>query len=257
MVNANRPGRGEAAALGAGEVLGQRRMTPTPSARRPLLAAAVVTVAVTLMSRYLPIKLAGAGVGLGFLGASWWLVLRGDEDTVRHHGLALGGLFEATRLDPARIARDAARALGWAVLCGLVVFPPFFLGYRLYWHTGPFHFRLPPEFLDNLQNQLLVIALPEEAFFRGYLQTSLDDVWPRRVRVLGVPLGPSVLVTSAIFAVGHLLTLPYPSRLAVFFPSLLFGWLRVRTGGIGAGLLFHAACNLLVSVLAHGYGLGR
>jgi hypothetical protein len=138
-----------------------------------------------------------------------------------------------------------------------VIFPPFFVGYRVDWHTGPFHPGLPPEFLDNLQNQILVIALPEEAFFRGYLQTSLDDVWPARVRVLGVDLGPAVVVTSLIFAVGHLLTSPHPARLAVFFPSLLFGWLRSRTGGVGAGVLFHAACNLLVSVLAHGYGLGR
>lgn len=232
-------------------------MISTSSARRPLFAAAVVTAAVTAMSWLLPLKLAAAGVGLGFLGASWWLVLRGDEDTVRRHGLALGGLFEATRLDPARMARDSARALGWALLCGLVIFPPFFLGYRLYWHTGPFHFRLPPEFLDNLQNQILVIALPEEAFFRGYLQTALDEVWPARVRVFGASLGPAVVVTSLIFAAGHLFTSPHPARLAVFFPSLLFGWLRVRTGGIGAGVLFHAACNLLVSVLAHGYGLGR
>jgi hypothetical protein len=232
-------------------------MTSISSPWRPLLAAAGVTAAVTAMSWLLPLKLAAAGVGLGFLGASWWLVLRGDEDAVQHHGLALGGLFEATRLDPARIARDTARALGWAALCALVIFPPFFVGYRVYWHTGPFHPGLPPEFLDNLQNQILVIALPEEAFFRGYLQTSLDDVWPARVRVLGVDLGPAVVVTSLIFAVGHLLTSPHPARLAVFFPSLLFGWLRSRTGGVGAGVLFHAACNLLVSVLAHGYGLGR
>jgi membrane protease YdiL (CAAX protease family) len=64
-------------------------------------------------------------------------------------------------------------------------------------------------------------------------------------------------MTSAIFAVGHLLTEPNPSRLAVFFPSLLFGWMRARTGGIGASVLFHAACNLFVSFLAHGFGLAR
>ena len=44
----------------------------------------------------------------------------------------------------------------------------------------------------------------------------------------------AILVTSVIFALGHVATLPYAARLAVFFPSLLFGLLRARTGGIGA-----------------------
>jgi membrane protease YdiL (CAAX protease family) len=41
----------------------------------------------------------------------------------------------------------------------------------------------------------------------------------------------------------------------VFFPSLLFGWLRARTGGIGAGTAYHASCNLFASLLGRGYGL--
>ena len=53
----------------------------------------------------------------------------------------------------------------------------------------------------------------------------------------------------------RVLTEPHPARLAVFFPSLLFGWLRARTGGIGTSVIFHAMCNLFVAVLARGYGL--
>ncbi len=36
--------------------------------------------------------------------------------------------------------------------------------------------------------------------------------------------------------IGHFLTIHAPERLAVFFPSLVFGFLRSRTKGIGAGL---------------------
>ncbi|MCA9547492.1 MAG: CPBP family intramembrane metalloprotease, partial [Myxococcales bacterium] len=32
------------------------------------------------------------------------------------------------------------------------------------------------------------------------------------------------------------------------FPSLLFGWLRRRSGGVLAPAIYHAACNLLVDL---------
>jgi membrane protease YdiL (CAAX protease family) len=44
------------------------------------------------------------------------------------------------------------------------------------------------------------------------------------------------------------------SRLAVFFPALVFGWLRQRTGGIGAPMLFHALSNSFTLYLAQSYG---
>jgi membrane protease YdiL (CAAX protease family) len=100
----------------------------------------------------------------------------------------------------------------------------------------------------------LVVALPEEAFFRGYLQTSLDDRWGTPWKILGARLGLSLVVTSATFALGHLAALPYLARLAVFFPSLLFGYLRTRSGGVGAPLLFHAVCNVFAAWLAAAYG---
>jgi membrane protease YdiL (CAAX protease family) len=51
-----------------------------------------------------------------------------------------------------------------------------------------------------------------------------------------------------------LATVQVTARLAVFFPALLFGWLRARTGGIGASVLFHASCNLYALLLGRGYG---
>jgi len=41
----------------------------------------------------------------------------------------------------------------------------------------------------------------------------------------------------------------------VFFPALLFGWLRSRTRGVGASIAFHALCNLLSEALGRGYGM--
>jgi uncharacterized protein len=225
---------------------------------RPLLAALIVTAIVTALSWLVPPRHAATAVGLGFLTATYVLVMRGDEERVRHFGLSLGGLFERTPLSAKRLIVEGASALAWAFGFAAIVFPLFVKGYALYWHPRQsYHFVLPPRFWDDIAGQVLVIALPEEAFFRGYLQTALDDATPRRLqfRFLGAVIGPSLFATSAIFAVGHVLTEPRVARLAVFFPSLLFGWMRARTKGIGAGLAFHAFCNLLVSFLAHGFGL--
>lgn len=233
--------------------------TPVPEtahAPRALLAALATTVVVTTLSYLAPPKHAATAVGLAFLAATWWLVLRRDEHAIRAHGLSLGGLLEPLPLEPRRLLRDAAIAILWVVALSAIVFPAFWYGFKIFWHVKmPFVLRAPKSPLDEIAGQLLVVALPEEAFFRGYLQTELEAAWPRRVRVLGAELGLGWLVSAAIFAVGHLLTTPVPTRLAVFFPALVFGYLRARTGGIGAGVLFHASCNLFSATLARGYGL--
>jgi membrane protease YdiL (CAAX protease family) len=42
-------------------------------------------------------------------------------------------------------------------------------------------------------------------------------------------------------------------RLATFFPSLLFGALRDRTGSIVAPILVHVACNLFMEITVRAY----
>ena len=62
---------------------------------------------------------------------------------------------------------------------------------------------------------------------------------------------------TTIFALGHVATVHLATRLAVFFPALLFGWLRARTGGVGASVALHALCNLFAAYLARSYGFAR
>ena len=103
--------------------------------------------------------------------------------------------------------------------------------------------------------QFLLVALPEELFYRGNLQTRLDQLFSGSERdIFGVSVNvKSLVLTSALFAIGHIITIPSASRLAVFFPSLLFGWMRRATGGIVAPLIFHALCNLFVEFAALAY----
>jgi uncharacterized protein len=120
------------------------------------------------------------------------------------------------------------------------------------WH---FSLRLPDRFAEWVIDQYFVVALPEEFFYRGFVQTRLRDAWPRGRKLFGAMLGPAFWLTAVLFALGHLAIFQV-WRLGVFFPALLFGWMRERTGTVLGASLFHAAANLLEMVLEASF-LGR
>ena len=173
-----------------------------------------------------------------------------DED-YRDYGLSLRAWRQDLRL--------------FLTLC-LIVGPLFFLGFYVWVELIPhlpmalarllsphvsaahFSFRLPPRFGEWVIDQLFVVALPEEFFYRGYMQTRLRDAWPRGPTVLGARLGPAFWLTAVLFALGHL-AIFQAWRLSVFFPALLFGWMRERSGTVIGSALFHAVCNLFVHIL--------
>ncbi len=216
-----------------------------------------MTALVTAASALLPDRSVATGVGFVFLAATWLLVWRREDADVERAGLTFGGLVLPGSLDVPRAARDAGRAVLWALAFAMLFFAPFYFGWRTWWRAeGAFSLLVPPaEAANEVFGQLVIIALPEESFYRGYLQTRLDDVWSPRLRVFGAEVGPGLVVGSVIFALGHVATIHAPARLAVFFPSLVFGWLRARTGGIGASVVFHAACNVFSEALGRGFGV--
>jgi membrane protease YdiL (CAAX protease family) len=112
-----------------------------------------------------------------------------------------------------------------------------------------FSLHLPSGFFMLAITQVLVVALPEEIFFRGYLMSRLEERWPSRRRLWGAPVGWSLVVSSLLFGLGHFLVDFQPGRLAVFFPALVFGWMRQRTGSLAPATLFHALCNLFSETL--------
>jgi membrane protease YdiL (CAAX protease family) len=244
----------------ASRISGDRPLFGT-SQRRAILsealwASADVTAAVAAIALVFPPSLHTTLVGLVFFSAVWTLVWRKDDERVRRAGLTLGGLVIPGRLDPKRVLRSARNAVGWALALMAIIAVPYFWGWRL-WFGPRLSFSLavhPIDAIDEAIGQVLVIALPEEAFYRGYLQSRFDEVWSPRWQLFGAPVGPGLALAALVFAVGHLATVQVASRLAVFFPALLFGWLRARTGGIGASVLFHASCNLYALLLGRGYG---
>ncbi len=245
------------------EDISSDRALPPEKARRDrlrslieaIVAAAVVTGIVTAASALLPDRYVATAVGFLFLGATWALVWLKDDRAVERAGLALGGLVLPGPIDRRRLFRSSGTAVGWALVFALLTFVPFFFGWRTFWHAkGSFGLHVQAwETLNEIFGQLVIIALPEEAFYRGYLQSRLDEALPQRIRVFGASVGPALIISSVIFALGHFATIREPARLAVFFPSLAFGWLRARTGGIGAGVVFHASCNVFSELLGRGY----
>jgi len=162
-----------------------------------------------------------------------------------------------------------ARTLGLALA---VTWPAFIVGFFLYygaacgdhraafgglcsrWHgAGGVHWHLPDGFLLLALSQLLVVAVPEEVFFRGYLLARFEERFPSRRQLWGAAVGWPLVITSALFAAGHFLVDLQPGRLAVFFPALAFGWMRSRSGSVAPGAVFHALCNLLSEVLHESY----
>jgi uncharacterized protein len=162
--------------------------------------------------------------------------------------------------------RTLGRDVKQFLTVSIIVFPIFIAGYvafTLLWsrlpggwvsmltpYTGTphFEFRLPDRFTEWAIDDLFVVALPEEFFYRGYLQSRLRDAWPKGRIFLGARLGPAFWLTAVLFALGHLAIFQV-WRLGVFFPALLFGWMRERSNSVVGPALFHAAANLLIKVL--------
>jgi membrane protease YdiL (CAAX protease family) len=142
------------------------------------------------------------------------------------------------------------------VLCA-VFFPPFALAH-FGWQSmlGLHHkaFRVPPDILVFWAKNTFLIALPEELFYRGFLETRLERWWPtKRSTLFGIPLGRTVFVASALFALGHFLGEYNPARLGPFFPAFLFSALTRRSGSIAGAVAFHGLCNTFSYLLAAGY----
>jgi uncharacterized protein len=100
----------------------------------------------------------------------------------------------------------------------------------------------------------------EEIFFRGYIQSRVNQAFGRPFRFLGVDFGWGLIVSSALFGFIHVLnTVDYFGGrfdfawawwLPNFAAGLIFGLLREKTRSILAGGIIHGLADVLASVPA-------
>ncbi len=245
---------------------------PPPWSPRPLVATWALAIGGLALARLLsladPTRLLGANLAGVAAFLFVWLpdrALRREGEGWEDHGAPWFGLADA------RTWRDLARGAAVGVLACALIFPAFLGGFALFAEALPrlpaglagwlapyagapaFRFRLPDGLPLLALVQLLVVALPEELFYRGWMQTRWARGAPGAgVTVLGARLGRGFLWTQLLFAAGHLISLQ-PWRLGTFFPGLLFGWLRARTGSVTAAVVAHALSNLFMATLERSF----
>lgn len=84
-------------------------------------------------------------------------------------------------------------------------------------------------------SQLFIVALPEEVFFRGYIQDSIGRNYK------------AIIVVSVLFSIAHIpraLFLNEWLSLLTFFPSLVMGWLYMKTDNLIPSIIFHCFANI-------------
>jgi membrane protease YdiL (CAAX protease family) len=84
--------------------------------------------------------------------------------------------------------------------------------------------------------QILSVAFPEEFFFRGFLQASMGKNFK------------AIIFVSLLFSLAHLPRAIFLNdwiSLFSFFPSLIMGWLYMKTNNVLPGTIFHLFANLV------------
>ena len=101
-----------------------------------------------------------------------------------------------------------------------------------------------PAMLTLALTTLLLTALPEEWFFRGYFMSRLEQI--------GFSNISANLSASTLFALLHVPTQGL-FGLSVFFPSLFFGWVYQRSRDLVLVILLHALSNIVFFVFIEEY----
>ncbi len=240
--------------------MGESQISPTHAGRDAVLAWAGVAVLVTFLVRIdvtLPAigHLGSALVAVLFLYVPVFYAWRRKEE-LDYYGFH---------------AEPVSRGLVTAGTSIAVIFPIFMLGYFAFYEVAcnsELLSHLVPRGMCSRYGglalhapavtwklgefclvQLVVVALPEELFFRGFLLGLLERRFPPRRRILGGGIGLALVLSAAAFALIHLPKDGDPRALATFFPGLLFGWMRSATGSILASTITHAGSNILIRFL--------
>ena len=146
------------------------------------------------------------------------------------------------------------------VLCRVcvIVFPAMFIGLWLLKFCG-FGLPLQPVLSQNhkwacwIFYQFMYVAVAEEMFFRGYLQSNILTLTSTIERQRhGLRKWMSIVLSAACFAIAHIIVQGRITSALTFLPGLVLGWLFVRTRSLLAPILFHGLANTCYCIMAVG-----
>ena len=79
---------------------------------------------------------------------------------------------------------------------------------------------------------LVFAALPEEWFYRGYLQTKFGNNYS------------AIILVSVFFSMAHVFSISWIAGVLVFIPSLIFGYIYKKSQDLIFVVLLHTLSNL-------------
>lgn len=142
-------------------------------------------------------------------------------------------------------------------ICGIV----FTTVYLASWTFGLWGLRLPLQaelpngsgWLSWILYQFLYVAVAEEVFFRGYLQSNILKLARAFVDEKQSLLSNwiSIILSAACFAVAHVIVQGQITAVVTFLPGLILGWLFIRTGTLFAPIMFHGLANATYCMMAY------
>ncbi|MFK7855953.1 MAG: JDVT-CTERM system glutamic-type intramembrane protease [Granulosicoccus sp.] len=109
----------------------------------------------------------------------------------------------------------------------------------MFWVGVPL--RESPASLKSMAYLVVAYPLLEEIVFRGGIQPALSTRPILARSAAGISIAN--VITSALFAVAHLLNQSILWSSLVFIPSLVFGWARDRHNTIVSPIILHMSYN--------------
>ena len=152
-----------------------------------------------------------------------------------------------------RQMKDSLIVLGWTCI---VLFPLTLCGL---WVLKSYELKPPlMPVLSQRQNwmywlfyQFMYVALSEEVFFRGYVQSNiLRLATPLIGKLPRLQQWTSIVISAACFTAAHIIAQGQIISVLVFLPGLVLGWLFIRTRSLLAPILFHGLANVFYLVMA-------
>jgi membrane protease YdiL (CAAX protease family) len=190
------------------------------------------------MSAYLIRMIGGSGIGLLlYVGLSYRSLAGGliMLALVMIEIALLGVVLRRPRSAPARAMPNLA------ILVGLLLLPIV---------VGIVTQRLTAAVVSMVVWQFIFSGFGEEAYYRGYMQSRINQEFGRPWHVFGISFGPGLLIAAFIFGLSHVLNNFNP---LIGDYRLWWGWgLWTCAGGLFFGLIREKCGSLLGPGIAHG-----